>query len=450
MAGIGDYIHYSAQGYLDHGVTVDGAFSAYASQKAAVLSKARKNANGSLNTLEQKELAQVIQSMTQAGQDSSNKYIQQAQQAVTTKMNELFGEALGDINWSAGDIGFTSDKSYMVGKAYSSIDEKDILNRINRVEQVLIKKMEDGLVGTSEVQKQLNTLKQNYQNTINQIKADKRARGLPDTLTTIDARKGLGQYRDQLNNIIREWAAFPSVYLQKGTFFEHLIAQAPMVADYNAKAAVGKVIGDVTENVKIDLDNFESKYLTKQFKDDFIETTRVSQGKIDVEMNWRGKDLKISAKNVNLGNRYVQLLSGSSLLNLLQDEPVNFINHALNILSVHKGSLGAIQGMRAGMIDELRLIILYKALTGDVGGRKKANLFIANDNRTGEVKVHDVYTILEKANKNISHGFAVKGVNSNMKKFANPYKSDPAERISALLADVHSRKISVGLNTSLL
>lgn len=450
MAGIGDYIHYSAQGYLDHGVTVNGAFSAYASQKATILSKAQKNANGSLNKMEQKELAQVLKSMTQAGSNTSNKYIQQAQTAVAQKMNELFGEALGDINWSTGDIGFKTDRVYRVGRAYSSINEQDILNRIERVEQVLIKRMQDGLVGTSEIRTQLNVLKQNYQNAVNQIKADKQARGLPTTLTSADAAKGLGAYRDQLNNIIQEWAAFPPVYLQKGTFFEHLIAQAPIVADYNAKAAVGKVVGDAVENVQINLDNFEGKYLTKQFKDDFIETTRVSQGKIDVEMNWRGKDLKISAKNVNLGNRYVQLLSSSSLLNLLQDEPTNFVNHALNILSAHKGSLGAIKGMRSGMIEELRLIILYKALTGDVGGRKKANLFIANDNKTGEVKIHDVYTILEQASKNISRGFAVKGVNGRMNKFANPYKSSPDERISALLADVHSRKISVGLSTALL
>lgn len=450
MSAIGNYIHYTSKGYLNHGVTIDGPFSAYTSQKNIIMSKARQNSNSSLNKMEQKELAQVLKSMTQAGQNSNNKFIQQAQNAVQQKMNELFGDALGEINWETGDIGFKTSRSSMVGKAYSAINEQDIINRIDRVEQILIEKMQDGIVGTSEIRNQLKILKQNYQNTIKQIKADKEERGLPTTLTSGDISKGLGTYRNQLNDIIQEWAAFPAVYLQKGTFFEHLIAQAPIVADHNARASVGQVIGDVVENVKINTDNFSEKYMTKQFQKDFIETTRVSQGKIDVQMNWRGKNLKISAKNVNLGNRYVQLLSNSSLLNLLQDEPADFVNHALNILSTHKGPLGAISGMRAGMIEELRLIILYKALTGDVGQRKAANLFIANDNRTGEVKVHDVTSILNKASANISHGFAVKGINSGMKMFKNAEAASPAERISALLADVHSRKISVALNTSLL
>ena len=109
-----------------------------------------------------------------------------------------------------------------------------------------------------------------------------------------------------------------------------------------------------------------------------------------------------------------------------------------------------INAMRPDMIQELRLIILYKALTGDVGGRKSANLFIANDNKTGQVKVHNVSDIINKANKNLSRGVAIKGVNLSMKKFLNTYATTPEERISRLLADVHARKISVGLNTSLL
>ena len=450
MSAIGNYIHYSSQGYLDHGITLNGKYKEYASQKNNILSKARKNSSTSLNNKEKKELEQILTSMTTAGVKSTNKYIVQAQQAVTKKMNELFGEALGDINWETGDITFKTDRSNMIGRAYSAINEQDILNRIDRVEKVLIQKMEEGAIGTSEVKKQLQQLRQGYTNTIKQIKADKEARGLPTTLTSADAAKGLSQYRNQLNEIIQEWAAFPAVYLQKGTFFEHLITYAPVVAEQNAKAELGKVIGDCVEDVKLDLNKFENKYLTKQFKDSFLETTRVSQGKIDVEMKWKSKDLKISAKNVNLNNRYVQLLSGSSLLNLLQDESANFVNHALNILSTHKGNMDKINAMRPDMIQELRLIILYKALTGDVGGRKSANLFIANDNKTGQVKVHNVSDIINKANTNLSRGVAIKGVNLSMKKFLNTYATTPEERISRLLADVHARKISVGLNTSLL
>ena len=201
----------------------------------------------------------------------------------------------------------------------------------------------------------------------------------------------------------------------------------------------------------MDISNFSDKYLTKEFKN-VLETTHVSQGKIDVEMKWAGKDIKVSAKNVNLNHRYVTLLSNSSLLFLLSDEPAPFVNHALNILASHKAgekkdsssAKSIVKGMRSSIIDELRLIIFYKALTGDVGGRRSANLFVVNDNKTGKVKVYDVH-------KNLTRGIAVKGITKGMKEFKNDWNNgSPEARISGLLADVHSRKISVGLNTSLL
>jgi hypothetical protein len=57
-------------------------------------------------------------------------------------------------------------------------------------------------------------------------------------------------------------------------------------------------------------------------------------------LNWDGKDLGISAKNVNLDKGWARLVTDSSLLYLLQDEDPQFVNHFLNIFATHghKGS----------------------------------------------------------------------------------------------------------------
>lgn len=452
MGAIGNYVHYSAQGYLLHGVTIKGRYAAYTSQKEKIKSKVASNSASSLNKKERKELEDVLQSMMTTVPSNNNQSIAKAQQEVLKKMQELFGEALGEIDWLSGNISFQGNANLMMGQAHSSLDVDDMVRRMDQLDKILEQKAKEGMVGTSEIKKSLKTMKKEYQNMVTQIQNDKKNKGLDPTLTTFDASKSLGKFRKDLNKLIKEHAAYPAIPLQKGTFFEHLISYAPMVAQQEATQQVGKVIGDVTENVSLNLDKFANSLLTKEFKQ-MTETTRVSQGKIDVEMNWQGKDIKISAKNVNLGNKYIQLLTNSSLLYLLQDEDSNFVNHALNILSSHSGNSkdkGSIKSMRPAMIEELRLIILYKALTGDVNKRKTANLFIVNDNRFGIIRVHNIEDIILKAIDNLNTGVAVKGVNQSMSLFKNPFSTSAPARISALLADVHSRKISVGIKTSML
>lgn len=455
MSAIGNYIHYTAQGYLEHGTTKKGKFTAYKSQKEAIRKKALANSRSSLNSQEKEDLETTIESMMKPSKEG-NEYITKARQQVENKMKELFEDALGEIDWETGNISFKDNtKNYAVGQAKDAMNIEQMISKMDALENSLNKQIKDGMVGLSEVKNSVQKLKQNYETVARMIVEDAKKSGIP--IAKVE-KKRLGEFRNELNKIIKEYAALPAIPLQKGTFFEHLIAQAPMVAYHSAEIEVGKVVGDAVENVKMDVSNFSDKYLTKEFKN-ILETTHVSQGKIDVEMQWAGKDIKVSAKNVNLNHRYVTLLSNSSLLFLLSDEPAPFVNHALNILASHRAgekkdsssSKSIVKGMRSSIIDELRLIIFYKALTGDVGGRRSANLFVVNDNKTGKVKVYDVHSLIDNANKNLTRGIAVKGITKGMKELKNDWNNgSPEARISGLLADVHSRKISVGLNTSLL
>lgn len=139
---------------------------------------------------------------------------------------------------------------------------------------------------------------------------------------------------------------------------------------------------------------------------------------------------------------------------LLQDEDPQFVNHFLNIFATHgqKGSNKAsLTAFRNRMLEEVKLILFYKALTGDTYGRKAANVFILNDNRTGRVKVYSIPDLIDKVAQK-----PIKGIQLNGKTFTastslkNNWHRDSAQaRIGTLLAEAHSKKVKVSINASM-
>ena len=103
------------------------------------------------------------------------------------------------------------------------------------------------------------------------------------------------------------------------------------------------------------------------------------------------------------------------------------------------------------MLEEVKLILFYKALTGDTYGRQAANVFIINDNQTGKVRVCSIPYMIDKAIQKPIKGIQLNGKTFNTSiSFKNTWHKDHAQgRISALLADVHSRKVKVSVNTEM-
>jgi hypothetical protein len=152
---------------------------------------------------------------------------------------------------------------------------------------------------------------------------------------------------------------------------------------------------------------------------------------------------------------------------MIQDENPNYVNHILNILASHstknvKGkeakekesaSINTIKGMTARVRNELRLLLFYKALTGDLNKRKKANLFIVNDLSGKGVRIFTVSELIDSVASNPnSNKLSITAVNSEMTPFLNKGGDaiSQAARISALLSDVHARKITVKVSSEIL
>lgn len=459
MGAIGDYIHYTSKGYLEHGTTQTGAFHGWVSQRPMILEKLKQNKASSLNSEEQRELEDILTGFLKNEEGDPN--ITKVQEEVLEKMDELFGEALQNIDFETGNVTAKKDtSSSSVGIARNTTNIEDIISRINRLESIVIKNAE-----RLEIPKGLGTqikqLKSYYNRLAKELKTVKQANG-QDAVTALLAErtKDLREKRKLLNELISEYAAYPAVALQKGTFFEHLIAQAPKVAQNEAMEAIGEVIGDVTESVSFNKEAFASQFLTQQ-ADEILSKTSVSKGKIDVSLEWKDKNLGISAKNYNLERYYVHVLSGSSLLYMLQDLDSDFVNHFLNLYAAHgklegQKSVSAdnakLAAMKGGILPEIKLILLYKGLTGDTNGRSSANLFIINDSSKGKVKVFDMYKLISQIGTQTIRGIKLNDKTLDEKiKFRNDWEmGSPQQRISKLLLDVHARKVSVAIETKFL
>ena len=454
MSAIGDYVHYSYAGYEAHGTSENGTFEAWKSQRGKLLKEAKNLSSSSLNPIERRQLEQLLMSMT-SNADPTDAITQRARQNVIDKMTELFDETLQEMDWSTGDVKMHVDRNSVIGQARDAKNIEDLLNRAIKLEKIIEQEVKDGQAPES-ILEQTTKIKDFYQQIKNKISAYKKKSELSPSEYE-RWKDDLGEQRKSLNKLIAEYAAYPAVSLQKGTFFERTIEQIPLVAESLGIKAIAQVIGDDYENVMFDTSKFNYSLLTEDFTGDVLERTVVSQGKIDVQLQWNDKEIGISAKNIAIDpNKYqIHLVTGSSLLYMIQDIDTDFINHFLNLFAKH-GKPGAVTGSfrtsKELMKDEMKLILFFKALTGSNYGRKAANLFVVNDSNTGRVYVKSIQELAEKVADNINNyvGVTFNGntFNTSIKQFNNPFLDTPQKRISALLMDVHARKVSVSLKPS--
>lgn len=246
-----------------------------------ILEKLKQNKASSLNSEEQRELEDILTSFLK--NEEGNPNITKVQEEVQEKMNELFGDTLQSIDFETGNVQAKRDTSSSVGIARNATNIEDIVPRINKLESIIIKNAEK-LEIPKGMSTQVRQLKSYYNRLAKELRTVKQANG-QDAATALLAErtKDLREKKRLLNELISEYAAYPAVALQKGTFFEHLIAQAPKVAQNEAMNAIGEVIGDVTESVAFNKEAFASQFLTQQV-DEVLSKTSVSQGKIDVSL----------------------------------------------------------------------------------------------------------------------------------------------------------------------
>ena len=467
MSALGEYIHYTAKGYQNEGITRDGEFTSWVSQRAAIKNRAAAH-KSSLTIEEIKELESVIGGLKDMNLESS--MIAKGRYGVEDILNRSFNESTRNIRWDALGMEWEeNEKENILGKIHRHYNEQKVLeldyqkayDKASKLYQIMFQKRFDGSYPKGQVTNDCKELIKIIRALKLKIDKNLEKRGFNYSDNKISQKTDYQLVRD-INKMIEQYAAYPALNAQQGLAFEAAIAMAPYVAQGMAyEEAAKQIVGDKKEFVKINSNRFSQSIKSYLSPDVFCETN-ASQGKVDVELKWHSKTAKISAKNVNLSNnRWVHIVSGSSLLFLLQDININFVNHFLNLIVEHddaekdKGLGSFIENKKELIMQEVILILFYKALTGDNYGRSSANIFAINDNSNKYgVRVFNMDNIIQKVvnNKGMTSLISIKNNENqklNMVKLQNKWINndlDGSQRIANILMQLHQQKIFVQFN----
>ena len=109
--------------------------------------------------------------------------------------------------------------------------------------------------------------------------------------------------------------------------------------------------------------------------------------------------------------------------------------------------------------ETMKVLLLYKALSGDILGRDAANVFVYNNNKTGQAKVVDIQEMVKSAITD-ANNFSVTAGGKDLSsiRFSNQFvkgesfKDMTAARARAanLVLSLHQYKVVVGLKPSFL
>ena len=466
MSAIGNYIHLTAAGYNRTGTNRQREGPSLDAATALSLEKdfirQRIESYKSMNDLSslESEINNLLDVLGDRVEPSKTNWDNEVRQIIEDYLTEEYGNTLQTIDWSNLDVNFTSVKTKGVGKIKTNYWQyknwkSTILSRINELNTYMENFSE-------------NKTTREYQDAINRINTIKNDlyKGTYDMIAkngwNTNKQNPLKIAIKDLNEIIAKYAAMPAISAQKGDLLEATIAVIPAMTKDMLNKEIGSFIkGRDKVSVTIDENNFKDKSWNIQLGD-IVQTGRTSQGKIDVAFEWEGQQLNISAKNVNLKDRnFIHIMGGSSLLYLLQDENVDFVNHYFNLFSNHpdkKGNVAGYAAMRNAYFDVLKLMIAYKALTGDSfdRGNNQADVFIVSDSsgsHSRRVKVFSIGDILQKFLERPTSNLGIANASSIQRLYANKrVENSPSgiARVAAVLNEAHARKITASFNSALL
>lgn len=479
MSAIGDYVHYSAIGYINHGTTVRGQPDSFAAmvfnaQRSKIIqSQIDKEA---FTPQERADLENAItQLMRPVGSDEEIAAINELwNEMIKAFEAEFQNDIAGRISRSTANISSSNPlmgvekirKSTGGGVRYSTI-----LTRIGQINNSI------QLIPNSKSKQELITRVDEIYSMVSELSGETREI-LASTGYDLETKKATGQM--SINSRMYTWDEAGNVLaainrlaakskgaagLQKGTLFEYIIAVAPLVGQGGGlkrlQEAISHVVGTSGKSkVIFDANDFApavnlQQVLGKKYEynanENLYSTTIAAQDKVDVELTFNEKSVGVSAKNINLQSGFdIHLLSGASMLSLLANIGTDYTNHYLNVVATNGNyMLGSLINLAH---ESFKVSALLLAFEGYRNGAAKANVFIVNDNTTGRVRVYNIADLILAATSTInSYAVTANGGPIESIQLKNEWNEEGYPgRITELLASVHAQKISVTLSPSLL
>lgn len=470
MSVIGNYIHYNLANYQKYGIAEDDSKNeisldaAYNSQKKDIMNRIKKN-KSSFTKKDLEDMSATITSFMQNMPKQAKNIILDDLAKHYSKVIEKGIDKNQDLlNWEKGAINPSKlNTQYSIGKSRKKDDLykdiQDITNRINKIEKIFIEKFNGGKNIPKDIKSALDTLKREYKNTIGRAISDFNGYNFTSKTRKINVKEdNIPKLRRMLNDLIEEYAKYPNIVGIEGQAFEDIIALALNKTIEESDKKIDEVMDEALKgvhgcSVKKNAPQYGAdKFIKIVGEDTFLEGTYNKRSKIDVLLKWKGKDAKISAKNVSFsGHTWIKVVEGSPLLFLMQTFDTNFVNHWINLHAIHPD--GAESDNKINPVDDLmKMSLFYAGISGDVYGSNIAdqiNLIIVNDKKTGKVIIKDLNEIFSNVMEQVNRlsakadKLSIQANNKNIKKIKlqNIKMDNPSMRIALILKELHDLKI---------
>lgn len=371
MGGIGDYIHYFAKGYDEYGValnTKDGVSYGQARQKQKAILEKRQHMltenNYGKNSAELKAIEDILNSMYKDLNSLNSKDTE-----IYKYLEEKMGKDLETIN-------FETLKSERVSNG------QNVLRKIQEAEGQQIHKMttlQNRVNAIMRIGEEIkNTQRHGYANLRKRIKSienqwERLSTGLTEKDILVKGSKGVNTLVKSINDVISLIKKDTAANIT-GALLEHMIEAIPEVGEGLLDEEMKKVFkesaligGEHGQNeITIDMKNFDVDIPGIDFTNGKYTVTH-SQGKIDVILSPEDDKLKpinVTAKNYSSLSG-IHVVSGQSLLYLLQNEDVDFVNHYLNLACLKDGDT---KSMNEGFFTDAASILSQSILSQVVAG----------------------------------------------------------------------------------
>ena len=458
MSAIGEYVHYYGMNYLMHGTTRKGNFSNYESQKSKI-----KDLAGSMKVQNPKTLKQIQQTVNSI-KTGSNQYFKDIRSLVQKQIIEKYQKKVGSANLNNFTVDLANPSSVTASPISAHIQDhklvfsvKELTEKVNKVQQnlkQLVARKEIDVGIAEKYSEELKTLYEKiYKESENQIKQW----GYEKAYTKNSNSKDIARMREMMNNIIQQYMQYAPVNLYEGTLWETVLKAAGYVASGAGMKEIEEGIKSLQgqQNVKIEVkNNFMDSFKINETINKYVKMDTKGQisrrSKVDVTMIWNNQQINISAKNIRIWGKYhwIDVVSESPLLVMVMGMDPNFVNHYLNVYSLHDSTQSVLPD-NWNIADDMKYALFYEGLTGHnfANNNDIANVMAINDKNTGNVRLIDMTTILNRLEDNITAiSVLVGGSNIKSVHFKNIWQNTLEERIVNIIDQLHALKVNIKFN----
>lgn len=463
MSAIGEYIHLTGLGYEESGINRPhmapgiGAAAALSAQRESIRQKIASYSKISKETSQklEKEMNEFKELL---GEGENNNTSSNAQEVRNYLFNEIGKEIsqLYDLDLdNLSTIGTPPPISKLSTGFYNYKDWKNrIISRVNEFNTILKQVEQASSSNTGADAAQIQMLIKKADKLINETYQKTYAHLNEVGFYTWKKSPTVKNMVRNLNSLINEYNQLPIVENSNNQMLKSIVDAIPQVAESEVRKALGNIQG---QNFTIETDQKNANINKTVDLGDLKETITSNGNGLEIGFDWNSKRLNVKVNNLKLkGTQYkfVDIGTETTIGELLGENNVDFANHYYNIFTQHQDKHSSFSGLRSEFNEVLKLLAIYKAFDNKKTGRDKVYIYTQNDN--SDIKVVSIQDILNKVLESNTKMQSVMFNGASITKmnlFANkkvPNNISGSIRISKVLAEAHSRKISAALNSSVI